>query len=51
MQDVIDLREAGFDDNTILDACLVAAYFNFVTLIAGGRGVELEDRWTEDEIL
>lgn len=41
--DVTALREVGFDDRGILDACQIVAYFNFVTRIAEGLGVELED--------
>jgi hypothetical protein len=43
----------GTVDNIIRihGACLVAAQFNFVTRIACGLGVELEDRWQDHEIL
>jgi uncharacterized peroxidase-related enzyme len=37
---VAALRDAGFDDEAILLATLVAAYFNFVNRIALGLGVE-----------
>jgi len=43
--DVVALRRAGFDDRAIHDACVVVAYFNFVTRIALGLGVELEAYW------
>jgi uncharacterized peroxidase-related enzyme len=36
------LRSQGFDDRAILDASLVAAYFNFVNRLVLGLGVELE---------
>lgn len=37
------LRDAGFDDEAILLATLVTAYFNFVNRIALGLGVETDD--------
>jgi len=40
---VDQLREIGFDDRSILDACLVTSYFNFVNRMVLGLGVELED--------
>jgi uncharacterized peroxidase-related enzyme len=50
--DVVEaLRRAGLDDRAVLDACQVIAYFNYVTRIALGLGVELEPYWVEDEIL
>ena len=42
-EDVQTLRRAGFDDRAILDIAQVAAYFAFVTRMADGLGVELED--------
>ncbi|NNG15924.1 MAG: peroxidase, partial [Gemmatimonadales bacterium] len=42
-QDVLALRDAGFDDRGIHDICAVTAYFAFVNRIADGLGVELED--------
>lgn len=41
--DVDRLREAGFDDDRILDIVQVTAYFNFVNRLAEGLGVELEE--------
>jgi uncharacterized peroxidase-related enzyme len=41
-RDVDALREAGFDDRAIHDACAVVAYFAFVNRIADGLGVEME---------
>lgn len=49
--DAAALREAGFDDRAILDACQVVAYFNFVTRVALGLGVELEPYWRQEEVL
>jgi uncharacterized peroxidase-related enzyme len=37
------LREAGFDDRGILDIAQITAYFAFVTRLADGLGVTLED--------
>ena len=37
------LREAGFDDRSILDIVQITAYFAFVTRLADGLGVQLED--------
>lgn len=39
---VTDLREEGLDDRAILDATLVASYFNFVNRMVLALGVELE---------
>ncbi len=36
------LRDAGFDDRAIHDACAIVSYFAFVNRIADGLGVELE---------
>jgi uncharacterized peroxidase-related enzyme len=41
--DVQALREAGFDDRAILDIAQITAYFGFVTRLADGLGVTLED--------
>ena len=49
--DVASLRKAGLDDRGILDTCQIVAYFNFVTRMAEGLGVELEDYWRESEKL
>jgi len=40
--DVTALRDAGFDDRGIHDACAIIAYFAFVNRIADGLGVEIE---------
>ena len=40
--DVTALREAGFTDRAILDACQVAAYFAFVNRMIAGLGVQPE---------
>ena len=41
--DLDDLRAVGFDDRAIHDAVQVIAYFNYITRIADGLGVEPED--------
>jgi uncharacterized peroxidase-related enzyme len=38
--EIEDLREAGLTDEEILQANMIAAYFNFVNRIAEGSGVE-----------
>lgn len=42
-EDLEALRRLGFDDRAIHDAVQVVAYFNYITRIAGGLGVEPED--------
>lgn len=41
--DLDRLRSFGFDDRAIHDAAQVVAYFNYITRIADGLGVEPED--------
>jgi len=41
--DLDRLRDRGLDDAAIHDATQVIAYFNYVTRIADGLGVEAED--------
>lgn len=41
--DLDRLRAVGFDDRAIHDAAQVIAYFNYITRIADGLGVEPED--------
>jgi len=43
--DVEALRETGFSDRAILDVAQITAYFAFVTRLADGLGVTLEDYW------
>ncbi len=44
-EDVVTLRDHGFEDQGILDINQVAAYYAFVNRIADGLGVELESYW------
>jgi uncharacterized peroxidase-related enzyme len=41
--DVQALREFGFEDHAILDIAQITAYFAFVTRLADGLGVVLEN--------
>ncbi len=41
--DIEALRAVGFDDRAIHDATQVIAYFNYITRVADGLGVEPED--------
>ena len=46
--DVDELRSHGLDDRAIHDATQVIGYFNYITRVADGLGVEPEDhieRW------
>ena len=46
------LRSFGFDDTAIHDATQIIGYFNYITRVADGLGVEPEDfirLWGEDE--
>ncbi len=45
------LRSNGFNDRAIHDACAIVAYFNFVTRIAEGLHVELEEYWAPEDVL
>jgi alkylhydroperoxidase family enzyme len=43
--DIELLREQGLDDTEISDAIQVVGYFNYVTRIADGVGIENEPEW------
>lgn len=43
--DVDELREQGLDDAAISDAIQVVGYFNYVTRVADGVGIEDEPDW------
>ena len=38
-QDIVRLREAGFDDRAILQTTLIAAWFNYINRVADALGV------------
>jgi uncharacterized peroxidase-related enzyme len=46
--DVDALRAEGVDDAAISDAIQVVGYFNYVTRVADGVGIEDEPDWTSD---
>ncbi len=43
--DVDALREQGLDDAAVSDAIQVVSYFNYVTRVADGVGIEGEPEW------
>jgi len=43
--DIEALRAQGLDDATISDAIQVIGYFNYVTRIADGVGIDAEPEW------
>ena len=43
--DMAPLRAAGLDDVDISDAIQVIGYFNYVTRVADGVGIEDEPEW------
>jgi len=45
--DVDALRAQGLDDTTISDAIQVIGYFNYVTRVADGIGIEDEPDWSQ----
>ncbi len=52
-QSVDELRRHGFGDRAIHDATQIVGYFNYITRVADGLGVEPEDfinRWGLDEV-
>jgi uncharacterized peroxidase-related enzyme len=44
--DIDALRARGLDDTEISDAIQVVGYFNYVTRVADGVGIEDEPEWT-----
>lgn len=46
--DIVKLRDAGFDDQGISSATQVIAYFNYINRIAEGLAVTKED-WLNDD--
>lgn len=47
-KDIEALRQAGWDDRAIHDACQTVSYFHYVNRVADGLGVELESRWSKE---
>ena len=47
-EDLIPLRESGYDDRGILDINQIVSYFAYVNRVADGLGVELEDFWKKN---
>jgi uncharacterized peroxidase-related enzyme len=47
--DVEALRAHGLDDAAISDAIQVVGYFNYVTRIADGIGIDSEPEWASQE--
>jgi alkylhydroperoxidase family enzyme len=43
--DIDALRDVGLDDAAISDAIQVVGYFNYVTRVADGVGIEDEPEW------
>lgn len=41
--EIIKLRQAGFQDEAILDIVHITGYFNHINRVADALGVELED--------
>ena len=48
-EDVTRLREAGFEDRTILDINLITGYYAFVNRLADGLRAGLENFWQEEK--
>jgi uncharacterized peroxidase-related enzyme len=46
--DIEELRTQGLEDATISDAIQVIGYFNYVTRVADGVGIEDEPEWRRD---
>ena len=44
--DIDALRAQGLDDAAISDAIQVVGYFNYVTRVADGIGIDDEPEWT-----
>ena len=46
--DIVALRTEGLTDTDVSDAIQVIAYFNYVTRVADGVGIEDEPEWRRD---
>ena len=47
-RDIDGLRAKGLDDMTISDAIQVVSYFNYITRVADGVGIEDEPEWSSE---
>lgn len=47
-EDIDALQSHGLDDATISDAIQVVGYFNYVTRVADGVGIDDEPEWASD---
>jgi uncharacterized protein YciW len=45
-EDIDALRAVGLTDGDVSDAIQVVAYFNYVTRVADGVGIEDEPEWS-----
>jgi alkylhydroperoxidase family enzyme len=45
--DIDALRVHGLDDTTISDAIQVIGYFNYITRVADGVGIDDEPEWAD----
>jgi uncharacterized peroxidase-related enzyme len=46
-RDIVGLHAEGLDDATISDAIQVIGYFNYVTRVADGVGIDDEPEWSK----
>jgi alkylhydroperoxidase family enzyme len=46
-RDIDTLRTQGLDDTAISDTIQVIGYFNYVTRVADGVGIEDEPEWSQ----
>ncbi|MBA3374921.1 MAG: hypothetical protein H0U00_03775 [Actinobacteria bacterium] len=44
--DIDTLRAQGLDDTAVSDAIQVVSYFNYVTRVADGVGIDDEPEWS-----
>ncbi len=49
--DVQALKDDGFSDRAVLDVCQITSYYAYANRLADGLGVDLEESWTEEEII
>ena len=44
-EDIVNLRKHSWSDTDILEITHIVGYFNYITRVADGLGVELEESW------